>query len=227
MNFWFHGEDKDDEEYSGEEPEEDEAILKRYEKYKFVRKTLSIVVILVFVGVFVAPELARYAHNLFTGPPSPDYLSLLMNESSVAHFSPGVVRYEFKYDAHMNKELLERTFSQAAADWEGALGGTLNFEKAQDGEAVNLLIEIIDTLPNPGRSYVEFVNGRYRPRVELNAPDLNDPRTMRMVVEHELGHVMGIWGHSDYPGDLMYPVPERATPSRRDVRTIRLIYGLD
>ena len=68
MSFWLHGEDEDKEEYSGGEPEEDEAILKRYEKYKFFRKTLSIVVILVFVGVFVAPELARYAHNHGAAP---------------------------------------------------------------------------------------------------------------------------------------------------------------
>jgi hypothetical protein len=227
MNQYPYGEDETEEEDFQEPLEDDDAILRRYEKLKIFRKTLSIVVIAVFVGVFVAPELTRHLKSIFAGPVSADYLSLVEEVPGFGRFNPGVVRYGFEYKAHLNPDLMESTFSEAAVDWERALNGTLKFRRAQDGEALDLVIEIVDNLPHPGRSHLEYIGNHYRPRVELNAPDLVDPRVFHMVVAHELGHVLGIWGHSDYQGDLMYPQPERDDPSPRDARTIRLIYGLD
>jgi predicted Zn-dependent protease len=46
------------------------------------------------------------------------------------------------------------------------------------------------------------------------------------LVLHELGHAIGIWGHSSDPGDIMYTHPIVATLSQRDINTIRKIYGL-
>jgi len=46
------------------------------------------------------------------------------------------------------------------------------------------------------------------------------------AVRHELGHALGIWGHSSDPGDVMYR-SQIATPphlSTRDVNTLRRIY---
>ena len=45
------------------------------------------------------------------------------------------------------------------------------------------------------------------------------------LITHELGHVLGIGRHSPFPDDLMTAsTPSRATLSRRDANTIRLLY---
>lgn len=45
------------------------------------------------------------------------------------------------------------------------------------------------------------------------------------LVAHELGHAIGIGGHSADTGDVMYPQPRVATPSGRDTQTLRWLLG--
>ena len=43
------------------------------------------------------------------------------------------------------------------------------------------------------------------------------------LIAHELGHVLGIGGHSNDVGDLMFSAPRRDTPSVDDARTLRAV----
>lgn len=49
---------------------------------------------------------------------------------------------------------------------------------------------------------------------------------IRAAARHELGHALGIWGHSPVPTDVMYYAQVRNPPpiSDRDVNTLRQIY---
>jgi predicted Zn-dependent protease len=49
---------------------------------------------------------------------------------------------------------------------------------------------------------------------------------LETVVMHEVGHALGLWTHSSYPKDLMYPVyrEDVRAPTARDVATLRRIY---
>jgi predicted Zn-dependent protease len=46
------------------------------------------------------------------------------------------------------------------------------------------------------------------------------------LVLHELGHAIGIWGHSKDPNDIMYTHPIVSQLSSRDIKTVRRLYGL-
>lgn len=54
----------------------------------------------------------------------------------------------------------------------------------------------------------------------------NRKQQVRKLVLHELGHSIGIWGHSSDPGDIMYTHPLVSDLSSRDVRTIQKLYGI-
>lgn len=45
-------------------------------------------------------------------------------------------------------------------------------------------------------------------------------------ISHEIGHALGIWGHSDSPQDLMYYAHTREIPSlsSRDINTLKKVY---
>ena len=70
-----------------------------------------------------------------------------------------------------------------------------------------------------------------RPRLEPSVEVLLSPGQRQPAIEaaalHELGHAIGLWGHSAQPGDAMAAIPG-ANPvlslSERDRATVRWLY---
>lgn len=73
-----------------------------------------------------------------------------------------------------------------------------------------------------------FTNGTRGPLSVVIRVDMGRATTQLeadALVAHELGHAVGIGGHSPDTGDVMYPQPRVATPTGRDTQTLRWLLG--
>jgi predicted Zn-dependent protease len=63
---------------------------------------------------------------------------------------------------------------------------------------------------------------RVRIRIQPNRPELS----LLAAARHELGHALGIWGHSPLETDVMYFSQVRTPPtiSARDINTLKRVY---
>lgn len=68
--------------------------------------------------------------------------------------------------------------------------------------------------------------GRVKVDVSVRHPFSGTEESLRAIVAHELGHVVGIGGHSNDPADLMYGAPSVLAASERDARTLRTVLHL-
>ena len=83
-----------------------------------------------------------------------------------------------------------------------------------------------------GITNLEVFNGRMRVTVYLLRPSSYPAGTaeqkLPVVAAHQMGHALGLWGHSQAAGDVMHPLDSakgKATiVSARDINTLRRIY---
>jgi predicted Zn-dependent protease len=69
---------------------------------------------------------------------------------------------------------------------------------------------------------------RLEPTVTVLLGAAQRPQALQATALHELGHAIGLWGHSDLGEDAMAAVPGPQpvlVPSERDRATLRWLYG--
>jgi predicted Zn-dependent protease len=66
-------------------------------------------------------------------------------------------------------------------------------------------------------------SGRVKVDISINPAATNAINTLRALVTHELGHAVGIGGHSTNALDVMFAQPAVTIPSQRDVATLRWV----
>lgn len=78
---------------------------------------------------------------------------------------------------------------------------------------------------DPMRSLrISIVINTGEPYLDMSLP--NRQEQVSKLVLHELGHAIGIWGHSKDPTDIMYTHPIVSQLSQRDINTVRRLYKI-
>lgn len=145
---------------------------------------------------------------------------------------------------------------QALEIWEEALDGLVRFERVERRAEGRLRVELIGReapLLDDGRQRLGTAEKLVdacrtdgwdpeadRLRVRFDLPELVvhladgtgllPPTIVRRLVVHELGHALGMRGHSPSPGDVMYPelsdAPGRDELSTQDVNSFVALYSV-
>jgi tetratricopeptide (TPR) repeat protein len=181
-----------------------------------------------------------------TGTASPDYLAYA-TEASFNHRLRWPTRWQplptLIVLKHPEQAVFYPVLREAMASWTKALEGRVRFEETQAPSVAKLIIELH---PLPFSQSYERV-GHAAFEVDLQAPIPED--TLRVIMRvhtglpnqplsparvaqvkrlllHELGHAIGIWGHSPDPGDVMFTHPIANELSKRDSLTAMRLYDL-
>ena len=96
--------------------------------------------------------------------------------------------------------------------WVSATGGAVCYQRVPDQAGAQIVVSISSQLALPkdaralGQTVLTF-NGTLMTHADLQLVERDDnPAQFQEICAHEFGHALGIDGHSDDPGDMMYPV---------------------
>jgi predicted Zn-dependent protease len=131
----------------------------------------------------------------------------------------------------MKPEVWQTAIAQAVEDWQPYLSLTL----VDTASAADIRISANSPRHKSG-SRVRSAETRYEiyvgdqqtlsHRVTINIRPSQTSQYLTAAARHELGHALGIWGHSKNPADVMYFAQVRTPPgiSARDINTLKRVY---
>ena len=129
------------------------------------------------------------------------------------------------------------SFRYAMREWEAAADGRIQFQEVVSTDNADIrvgwqrsgLTRIIDTALGRTEltrlSETDFEVDVVLSLRESGSAALLSPEKMRTVCLHELGHAIGLWGHSPYSAEVLFFAATAQRPTDRDKATLHKVYA--
>lgn len=149
-----------------------------------------------------------------------------------------IIPFFINYNDDIPKYYID-SIRRAFFNWQIATNGEIKFRETEVEQNAKIYINFVDKL-NKGEKigYTTPVfnkNKLSQMRIDFEKKDAKKKKHKNEVVlsvaQHEIGHALGIWGHSANPEDVMYYAGNKSNEeikviSPRDVSTIITIYKM-
>lgn len=234
-----------------------EKLSKRYKKneYKF-RYALTLAGLSKFLDSSVQLELVikNEKKDLKLVENAKKVLETLLNQNQGDYLSsiekPAVWEFPQKLDVYIAPDDFNlKTYKKAFATWDEALGYLVGFNFVDEVEGADIICASKDILPDEAPKgsagvatsemfeYSQIPNQKFMKRVNIyvleRSPVTNEryPKNkIFSVALHEIGHALGITGHSEEKHDIMYKDDSANAQvysklSRRDINTVKKLYN--
>lgn len=132
------------------------------------------------------------------------------------------------YTKEAVKEGLPDLFQQAFSLWNAGLDNKLSLMRISNQTFADITVGIdhgeLNKLPNAGAGTQSDIAGKSHLWSQLF---FKTKYLTQEVVIHEVGHMLGLEGHSDNVNDIMWPNTETTAtkPTTRDLATLRYLYA--
>lgn len=125
---------------------------------------------------------------------------------------------------------------QSFEEWARAGGGCLRFRSTSNEKIANIKVYFLDSIQGTkaaGVTHSQSIPNKYTQGATIYISLINsltkkpfNTNTIRKIATHEIGHALGISGHSSNRNDIMYPDTSIIGfyTSNRDYATIRKMY---
>lgn len=137
------------------------------------------------------------------------------------------------------RDEFDESLREALDDWTEATAGKFRFEIQAESQNPDITVTWTDDLHAPaftseaGNCHLQSSGtGIAHATVQLLTVDPTESaplgrEMLHNIALHELGHALGLNGHSPIEGDIMHPILKSAGLSARDVNTVLAIYAPD
>ena len=137
---------------------------------------------------------------------------------------------------------------EAFSEWQSASNELVTFKEVQSPDAADIVVYLTNTIPESVKQYydqyqvgntIPILKNENLKQMEIHIRARNNingyflESEFANIIKHEIGHALGIWGHSPSPSDIMYyradNVIQGAREKRltnRDINTLKLLYKL-
>ncbi|MBR6163617.1 matrixin family metalloprotease [bacterium] len=171
-------------------------------------------------------------------------------------FNNRVIRWNLSYkpltfaivDTAQTPNYYKNKVYEAFSEWQADSKELVTFKEIQNPDAADIVVYLTNSIPDSVKEYYDkYQVGNTIPvlkndnlkqmLIHVRARDNNNRFFLESefanIIKHEVGHALGIWGHSPSPNDIMYYRADNVIQgarekrlSNRDINTLKLLYKL-